>query len=85
MKTTGNSGMTVKEAAQALGKSQQFMRAGLQYGILPFGVAIKMSTRWTYYISRERLKQFIDGTLPVDEEAEWVKNAKNNLGRNNNE
>jgi hypothetical protein len=63
MKTTGNKGMTVKEAAQALGKCQQFVRAGLQLGILPFGTALKLSNRWTYYISPERFKKYMDGTL----------------------
>lgn len=52
-------GMTVREAAEVLGKSQQFIRVGLQKGILPFGSAVKMSTRWTYYISAARLDDFI--------------------------
>lgn len=79
MKTTGKKGMTVKEAAQELGKSQQFVRAGLQFGILPFGVAIKTSNRWNYYISEERFRKFVDGTMPLDEEAAWVKRAKENI------
>lgn len=52
-------GMTVKEAAEILGKSQQFIRVGLQKGILPFGSAVKMSTKWCYYISPARLDEFI--------------------------
>jgi len=49
--------ITVKKAAEIMGKSQQFVRIGLQRGILPFGTAIKMSSMWTYYISP---KQFCD-------------------------
>lgn len=47
----------VKEAAEIMGKSQQFVRVGLQRGLLPFGTAVKMSSKWTYYISP---KQFIE-------------------------
>jgi seryl-tRNA synthetase len=46
-----NKCMSVKEAAELMGKSQQFIRVGLQRGILPFGTAVKMSSMWTYYIS----------------------------------
>lgn len=41
----------VEKAAQIMGKSQQFVRIGLQRGLLPFGTAIKMSSMWTYHIS----------------------------------
>jgi uncharacterized protein (DUF488 family) len=51
--------MTVKEAASRLGKSQWFVRAGLQYGILPFGTAIKTSTKWNYYISPEKFNEYV--------------------------
>lgn len=47
--------MTVKEAAKLLQKSEQFVRIGLQMGILPFGYAVKMSSRLTYYISDTRM------------------------------
>lgn len=45
--------VTIKRAAELLGKSQQFIRIGLQRNILPFGVAIKMPgrTTYTYHIS----------------------------------
>lgn len=49
--------LTVKEAAEIMGKSQQFVRIGLQRGRLPFGTAVKMNRRWVYYISP---KQFYD-------------------------
>lgn len=53
--------MTVKEAARLMGKSEQFVRIGLRNGRLPFGTAVKMSQRWTYYINRKRFEDFIGG------------------------
>lgn len=51
--------MTVKEAARLLGKSEQFIRIGLQRGILPFGYAVKMSSKWTYHISEHKIYEYI--------------------------
>lgn len=52
--------MDVKQAAKLLGKSPQFVRIGLQRGILPFGYAVKMSSRWTYHISEKKLKEYLE-------------------------
>lgn len=52
--------MKVTECARLLGKSPQFVRIGLQRGILPFGYAIKMSSKWTYHISEKQLYKYID-------------------------
>ena len=38
----------VTEAAALLHVSDQFVRIGMQRGILPIGTALKMSTKWTY-------------------------------------
>ena len=51
-------GVTVKEAAERLGKSQPFVRIGLQRGLLPIGTAIKMSSKWTYHISEKKLVDY---------------------------
>lgn len=51
--------MTVKEAAKMLGKSEQFIRIGLQRGILPFGYAVKMSSKWTYHISDYKVYEYL--------------------------
>ncbi|WKY44188.1 hypothetical protein Q5O14_16415 [Eubacteriaceae bacterium ES2] len=54
--------VSVKEAAQLLGKSEQFIRIGLQRGILPIGVAIKVNEnnrRYNYHISRKKLNEYI--------------------------
>ncbi len=53
--------MKVKEAAKLLGKSEQFVRIGLQRGILPFGYAVKMSTKWTYHISEAKIYDYLGG------------------------
>ena len=52
--------VTVKEAAKKLGVSEQFIRIGLQRKVLPFGIALKMSDRWTYHISRKLLEEYIN-------------------------
>ena len=54
--------ISVKEAAEAMGKSQQFVRVGLQRGILPFGTAVKLSSVWTYYISPKLFYEYIGET-----------------------
>ena len=47
--------MTIEEASRLMGVSQQFVRVGLQKGILPFGYAVKVSSnRWAYFISRHK-------------------------------
>ncbi len=51
-------GLSVKEAAALMGKSQQFIRIGLQRNILPIGSAVKISTQWTYYISPKLFEEF---------------------------
>ena len=34
--------ITVQDAAKLMGKSEMFIRIGLQRGILPFGIAVKL-------------------------------------------
>jgi hypothetical protein len=68
VETMSAKSMTVKEAANQMGKAQAWVRAGLRMGWLPFGTAGKTSTKWNYYISPERFRKYIDGTLK--EEAE---------------
>lgn len=52
--------LSVKEAAEMLGKSQMFVRIGLQRGILPIGCAVKTSSRYTYHISKQALTNYIE-------------------------
>lgn len=52
--------ITVNDVADALGCSPQSVRIGLQRGSLPFGSAIKTSSKYTYVIYEKKLKEFID-------------------------
>lgn len=51
--------LKVSECAKALGKSEQFVRIGLQRGVLPFGYAVKMSSKWTYHISDKKVYEYL--------------------------
>ena len=69
--------MKVTECARLLNKSPQFVRIGLQRGILPFGYAIKLTgDKYTYHISEKKLYEYIekeveDGTVsPPDPRSE---------------
>ena len=68
-----NNNISIKEAAKLLGKSEMFVRIGLQRGILPIGVAVKTSTKYTYHISPKLLEEYIGNDLiyelcTIDEE-----------------
>lgn len=66
--------LSVKEAAKMMGKSQQFVRIGLQRGLLPFGTAIKMSSIWTYYICPGKFCSYIGTEREVSQILEKTKN-----------
>ncbi len=52
--------ITVKEAALLMSVGPQFVRVGIQQGILTFGTAVKISgDRYTYYISPNKLAEYI--------------------------
>lgn len=51
--------ISVAEVAKLIGKSEQFVRIGLQRNILPIGVAVQMSSKWTYHISPKLLEEYI--------------------------
>ena len=47
--------LTVEEASKLMGVSRQYIRVGLQKGILPFGYAVQISRgRYTYFISKQK-------------------------------
>lgn len=51
--------MMVQEAAALMGVSAQYVRIGIQQGLLPFGVAVKVGgNRYTYYISSAKFEEF---------------------------
>lgn len=47
--------ITPDQAALIMGCSAQFIRIGLQRGLLDIGDAVKMSSKWTYNISPAKL------------------------------
>lgn len=49
--------LSVAKAAELMDVSQQFIRIGLQRGILPFGYAVQTSSKWTYYISPSKFTE----------------------------
>ena len=56
---TVKNNMTVDEASELMGASRQFVRVGLQKGILPFGYAVQISAgRFTYFISRQKFFEY---------------------------
>lgn len=54
--------LSVREAAFQMGKTPSFVRVGLQLGKLPFGTAVKLSSKWTYYINPTQFNQYIGKT-----------------------
>ena len=64
--------ITVSQAARIMGKSDLFVRIGMQRGLLPIGEAYQMpdSTRWTYYISPAQLAEYIGVTM--EELRSWL-------------
>lgn len=53
--------ISIKETAKLMGKSEQFIRVGLQNKIFPFGVAMRMPNRknYTYYIAPNALYEYL--------------------------
>ena len=45
--------LSIKEAAELMGTSEQFLRIGLQRKQIPIGYAVKNKTRWFYVIPRQ--------------------------------
>ena len=68
----GGRNVPVNVAARIIGKSPQFVRIGLQRGILPIGRALKTNDRneqYDYYISPKLLAEFTG--VDVDAEKEY--------------
>ncbi len=59
--------VSIKEAAKIMGKSEQFIRVGLRNKRLPFGLAVKLSSQWTYYISPKLFYEYVGECYNIDE------------------
>lgn len=64
----------ISEVAKLMGKSEQFVRIGLQRGLLPIGTAIKTGTKYSYYISPKLLEEYI-GRINKENEKNEIKNV----------
>ena len=58
----GKNRVTVEDAARLLGVSKQFIRVGLQKGVIPIGTCVKLSSVYTYHISAGLLDQYLGKT-----------------------
>ena len=60
--------ITVQDAAKLMGKSEMFIRIGLQRGILPFGIAVKLDgkSKYSYHISPKLFEEYL-GTVHLQE------------------
>lgn len=52
--------ISVKDAAKLLNTSPQTVRIGLQRGLFPFGTAIKTSSKYTYFIYKKKLNEYVE-------------------------
>lgn len=50
--------LKVKDAAKLMGVSIEYICDGLRDGVLPFGWAVKTSSKWTYYISSVKFTEY---------------------------
>lgn len=55
--------ITVQEAAKRMHKTPQFVRLGLQQGIFSWGVAIKTSSQWSYWINPVKFAEAMGMTV----------------------
>ena len=72
----GGRNVPVNVAALIMGKSPQFIRIGLQRGILPIGRALKTNDRneqYDYYISPKLLAEFTGADVDAEKEYDHEK------------
>lgn len=50
--------LSVAQAASLLNASEQYIRIGLQQGVLKFGTAVKMSGNYTYVITKQKFEEY---------------------------
>lgn len=62
--STGEKKISVKQAAMMMGKSEQFVRIGLQRDRFPFGTAVKFNSKWSYYIAPKSFYYYMGYDIP---------------------
>lgn len=75
---TNEKNITIKKAAEMMGKSEQFIRIGLRNNRLPFGTAVKLSTQWTYHISPQLFYEYL-GLIKIKTKENKNAQSQNNL------
>lgn len=56
--------ITVREAAERMGKSETFVREGLARGLLPFGTGFSISGgKRTFFIPKDRFEKYMSGEM----------------------
>lgn len=53
--------LTVQQASKIMGVTPRFLHIALQNERFPFGAAIFMDKRWSYYINTERFLKYMKG------------------------
>ncbi len=68
--------LTVKEAAKLMGKTEQFVRIGLQRELLPIGNAVlNPGGKYSYYISPELFEKYTGIKVQKKENTESTKHS----------
>ena len=55
---------TVARVAKALHRSENFVRAAMRQGKLPFGVAVRMEEEWAYAIYQAKAREYLGSPCP---------------------
>lgn len=74
MKLSEMPNIPTKIVAEILGKNEQWVRLGLQRGLLPFGTAVQTSTHYSYHVSYEKLKEYVGEERLLQYEKEKAQN-----------
>ena len=53
--------LKVEDCAKEMNCSPQFLRVCLQEGKVPFGLAVRMSEKWTYWIDEAMFWRWLKG------------------------
>ncbi len=57
--------LPVPLAARLMGKSVGWVARGLQEGVFPWGYAVKLSSRWSYFISSSKFTEYTGIAVPL--------------------
>lgn len=66
----------VSDAARIMGVADEFIRLGIIKGLLPFGIAIKRGSKYTYYISPGQFAEYL--RIPIEQLQEHMNEKAEN-------